>query len=189
MASTPFALPELDAYRSYLIVLALGQISRSLQARLDASDIVQDTLLEAYRKRDQFEGGEDPRQLAGWLRQLLSCNLIDALRTQQREQRDVRREQALQQELDESALGLDQLLAADESSPSQKLEKRFREVRVANAIEALPVHQRDAIVMRYFQKLSLEDIATQLQKTRPAAAGLLKRGLATLRERLSEEDP
>ena len=45
--------PELDAFRPYLTVLARGQIPVSMQARLDASDIVQETLLEAYRKRDQ----------------------------------------------------------------------------------------------------------------------------------------
>ncbi len=188
MDSTPFSLPEMDAYRAYLTLLARGQIPTSMQARLDASDIVQETLLEAYRKRDQFRGGNDPKQLAGWLRKLLSCNLVDALRTQRRGQRDVRREQMLQQAVDESALGLENLLLAQDSTPSQRLENQFRAVQVAQAIEALPEHQRNALVLRYFQKASLEEIAVQLQKSKSAVAGLLKRGLANLREKMLEDD-
>lgn len=181
-------VPNLDAYRPNLTVLARGQIPVSMQARLDASDIVQETLLEAYRKRDQFQGGQEAKQLAGWLRQLLSCNLIDALRTQRRDQRDVRREQMLPQSVDESAMGLDALLIANDSSPSEAVDKRFRALEVARAIEQLPEHQRDAILLRYFQKTTLEEIASHMQKSKPAVAGLLKRGLASLRERLKKED-
>lgn len=180
--------PDLDAFRPYLTVLARGQIPVSMQARLDASDIVQETLLEAYRKRDQFQGGQEARQLAGWLRQLLSCNLIDAFRTQRRDQRDVRREQMLPHSVDESAMGLDALLIANDSSPSEAVDKRFRALEVARAIEQLPDQQRDAIMLRYFQKTTLEEIANHMQKSKPAVAGLLKRGLATLRERLNKED-
>jgi len=188
MDSNPSAIPELNAFRDYLTILARGQIPASMQARLDASDIVQETLLEAHRKRHQFQGGNEPRQLAGWLRQLLSCNLIDALRTQRRDQRDVRREQTIQFNLEESAIGLEQMLVADDTSPSQKFENRFRAMQIAQAIEELPEQQRDAILLRYFQKSSLQDIAEQMQKSTSAAAGLLKRGLASLRDRLQKDD-
>jgi RNA polymerase sigma-70 factor (ECF subfamily) len=61
-------------------------------------------------------------------------------------------------------------------------------LEVARAIEQLPDQQRDAIMLRYFQKTTLEEIANHMQKSKPAVAGLLKRGLATLRERLNKED-
>ena len=179
--------PELNSFRHYLNVLARGQIPISMQARLDASDIVQETLLEAHRKIDQYRGSSEPRQLAVWLRQLLSCNLIDALRSQRREGRDVSREQAIPQSLDESAMGLEQLLIANDSTPSEIVHKRFRALEVANAIEELPEHQRDAIVSRYFHKATLDQIAVQMQKTKPAIAGLLKRGLESLRTRIGED--
>jgi RNA polymerase sigma-70 factor, ECF subfamily len=179
--------PELHFFRDYLSVLARGQIPASMQARLDASDIVQETLLEAHRKIAQYRGGSDPRQLAAWLRQLLSCNLIDALRTQRREGCDVHREQAISNSLDESAMGLDHFLLASDSTPSEIVHKRFRALEVAAAIEELPANQRDAIVSRYFHKATLEQIAEQLQKSKPAIAGLLKRGLESLRSRLRED--
>ena len=187
MDSTPSSLPDLDSYRPYLKLLVRGQIPPSMQSRLDASDIVQETLLEAYRKRQQFQGDGNAGQLASWLRQLLSCNLIDAIRTQQRAQRDVRREQNLRQSLEESAQGLENMLIADDSSPSQKVDNQFQAIRLAAAIEQLPSTQRDAILLRYFQRASLEQIAEQLQTTKTAAAGLLKRGLTKLRERLQED--
>lgn len=180
-------LPDLHSFRDYLSVLARGQIPASMQARLDASDIVQETLLEAHRKMDQYRGSSEPRQLAAWLRQLLSCNLIDALRTQRREGRDVHREQAMSKWLDESAMGLDQFLMANDSTPSEIVHKRFRALEVAAAIEELPASQRDAIVSRYFHKATLEQIAEQMQKSKPAIAGLLKRGLDSLRIRLRED--
>lgn len=188
MDSDPSAIPDLEAFRPYLTVLARGQIPTSMQARLDASDIVQDTLLEAHRKREQYQGGDDPRQLACWLRQVLSYNLIDALRTQHRDQRDVRREQKIQLTLDESAKGLEHILVASDTSPSQQVENRFLAIQVAQAIEGLPEQQRDAILLRYFQKSSLQDIAEQMHKSTAAVAGLLKRGLARLREQLQKDD-
>jgi len=186
MGSKLNSLPDLDAYRGYLLVLASGQIPQSIQARLDASDIVQDTLLEAHRKREQFEGGNDPRQLAGWLRELLSFNLIDAIRTQQRGRRDVRREQGMRISIDESAMGLEHLLVSDETSPSMRADRNAQVLRIANAIETLPEHQRAAILMRYCHQRTLEEVSLKLEKSKSAVAGLLKRGIATLREKLTE---
>jgi RNA polymerase sigma-70 factor (ECF subfamily) len=149
MATTPDSLPDLDAYRSYLVVLARGRIPRSMQARLDASDIVQETLLEAHRKREQFAGGNEQGKLASWLRQLLSFNLMDAMRTQQRGRRDVRLELEMRKSLDESAIGLENLLVADDTSPSIRVDRHAQVLRLANAIETLPEHQQVAILMRY----------------------------------------
>lgn len=179
---------DLDSFRPYLTLLARGQIPAAMQARLDASDIVQETMLEAFRKRDQYRGASDPKQIAGWLRQLLSCNLIDALRAQRRESRDVDREQSIVKSVDESSMGLEHLLTIDQSTPSQIVERRYRALEVAQAIEELPEQQRDAIMYRYFQKSSLEQIAAQMEKSKPAVAGLLKRGLESLRQRLRGAD-
>lgn len=179
---------EFDTFRAYLTLLARGQIPAALQSRLDASDIVQETLLEAYRKREQYRGENEPKQIAGWLRQLLSCNLIDALRAQRRASRDFEREQSIATSLEESSMGLEHLLASDQSTPSQIVEQQYRALLVAQAIEGLPESQRDAITYRYFQRASLEQIAEQMNKSKPAVAGLLKRGLEALRASLRGQD-
>jgi RNA polymerase sigma-70 factor (ECF subfamily) len=72
-----------------------------LQSKIDASDIVQQTMLDAFAKRDQFRGSTDGELLA-WLRQILKNNLADALRDHGRDKRDVWREQPLDLQIDES---------------------------------------------------------------------------------------
>ena len=64
----------LELYRNYLHLLARTQIDLHLQGRLDPSDLVQETLLEAYRDFGQFRGGTEAELLA-WLRRILVHNL------------------------------------------------------------------------------------------------------------------
>lgn len=180
---------KLEDFRDYLTVLARTQIPVSMQARLDASDIVQDTLLEAHRKFDQFRGGQNSRAFAAWLRKLLACNLIDALRGQRCQSRDVRREKSMQASLDQSASGFFMMIPSDQSTPSQIFDRQQQSAWIAKLIESLPAGQRDAVLLRYFQQLSLDQIAERLQKSKSAVAGLLQRGLDSLRQKMvsSEE--
>jgi hypothetical protein len=110
--------PGLDRFRDYLVLLARVQMDARLRAQLNPSDIVQQTLLEAYRQREQFRG-QDDAALAGWLRQILAHNLADAGRALGRARRDVARERSLEAVLEESSVRLHGALAADQSSPSQ----------------------------------------------------------------------
>src|SRR5205807_9711238 len=70
---------RLERYRAYLRLLARLHLDARFQGKLDASDLVQQTLLEAYRSLQQFRGG-DGAELAGWLRQILAHQLAHAQR-------------------------------------------------------------------------------------------------------------
>ena len=177
--------PALERYRSYLLLLARARLDRRLQGKLDASDVVQQTLLEAHRDLAQFRGRSGGEQ-AAWLRQVLARNLANAARDLGRAKRDVNRERSLQAALDESASGLEAWLAAEQSSPSQRAERHERAVRLAEAVAALPEAQREAVVLRHWQGRSLADIASQLGSTPAAVTGLLHRGLKNLRKQLQE---
>ena len=179
--------PSLDRYRSYLHLLASMQLDRRLRGKLDASDVVQQTLLQAHRARPQFRG-ESPGQLAAWLRQILAHNLAHASRDYTRAKRDVTRERSLEASVGASAARLNQWIEAQQSSPSQKAERGEQLLQLAEALDTLPEAQREAIVLHYWQDWSLAEIGTRLDRSPAAVAGLLHRGLKKLRGTLQLSD-
>lgn len=176
---------DIERFRSYLSLLAQMKLDRKLRGKLDPSDVVQQTLLEAHQAIESFRG-DDPAAQAAWLRQILAHNLANAVRDHTRGKRDVRRERTLKNDLDASASQLEHWLADDEPSPSQKMERHERALQLADALTQLPDNQREAILLRHFHGLSLAEIAEQLECSTGAGAGLLQRGLKNLRTTLAE---
>jgi RNA polymerase sigma-70 factor, ECF subfamily len=169
-----------ERFRDYLMILARMHLGASPRGKLDPSDVVQETLLEAHRKRDQFRGHTEA-QMAGWLRKMLAFTLEDAYRALGRAKRDVGRERSLEAELDQSSAHLGAWLVADETSPPEKAERHERAVHLADALAKLPPAQREALVMRHYENRSLADISGHLGRSHAAVAGLLKRGSQELR--------
>jgi RNA polymerase sigma-70 factor, ECF subfamily len=181
-----FAGTDLERYRDYLRLLARMQLNARLRLRVDASDVVQQTLLQAYQALDQFRG-ESPAELAGWLRQILARNLAHQRRDHGRARRDLARERSLQAQLNDSSARLEGWLAAEQSSPSQRAQRSEQLVRLGSALNDLPDGQREAVVLHYWQGWPVADIGQHLGRTPAAVAGLLHRGLTQLREHLGEE--
>jgi RNA polymerase sigma-70 factor (ECF subfamily) len=169
-----------DHFRHYLRLLAGVHLDRRLRGKLDPSDVVQQTLLEAYQKRERFRGQSEAEYL-GWLRQILAHNLADALRAFGQAKRDLARERSLDAALEQSSQNLGRWLAAEQASPSQNAQRHERAVLLANALATLPEAQREAVVLRHWHGWSLAEIARELGRTHEAVAGLLKRGLHQLR--------
>jgi RNA polymerase sigma-70 factor, ECF subfamily len=176
---------DLERFRSYLVLLARLKLDSKLRGKLDASDVVQQTLVEAHEALASFRG-DDLAAQAAWLRQILARNLANAVRDLTRAKRDVRKERSLQAAMDDSASQLEGWLAAEQSSPSQRLERHERALQLAEALAQLPEAQRDAVVLRHFQGLPLARIAEQLHCTPAAVTGLLQRGLKNLRKSLAD---
>jgi RNA polymerase sigma-70 factor (ECF subfamily) len=178
--------PDLEGFRAYLLLLARAGLDPRLQAKLDPSDVVQQTLLEAHKDRADFRG-RSPEELRAWLRQVLARNLANALRDFRRDKRDVAREQAMDRLAAESSARVEAWLAADGSSPSAGLQRQEEAARLAAALAELPEGQREAVVLRHLHGWSLHNIARHLGKSTTAVAGLIHRGLNRLRERLASE--
>jgi RNA polymerase sigma-70 factor (ECF subfamily) len=168
-----------------LLLLARAQLDRRFQARLDASDLVQQSLLEAHACSAQFRGTSSG-ELAAWLRQILARNLANAVRDLGRAKRDARREVSLQQQVENSSARLEVLLAADQSSPSTQADKGEQLLRLASALADLPEDQRQAVELRYLQGCSLAEMGRRLDRSPAAVAGLLHRGMVRLRTLLQE---
>ena len=175
----------LERFRSYLLLLARARLDPMVRGKVGASDVVQQTLLEAHRDLAQFRGRTVAEQ-AAWLRQVLARNLANIVRDLRRDKRDVAREQPLQAALDASAARLEAWLAAEQSSPSQQAERHERAVRLAEALATLPENQREAVVWRHWHGWSLAEIGERLGCTTAAVTGLLHRGLRKLRQQFHD---
>ena len=179
---------SLEDYRGYLVALARIQVATRpwLAAKLDASDIAQETLLKAHAAREQYRGST-PGEMVVWLRKILARTLANELRALGQAKRDVGVERSLEVDLDASSSRLDAWLAADHTSPSGRAERGERLASLASAVEALPSDQREIMLFKHYDKLTLNEIAIKTGRTPAAVAGLLRRGLERLRELLGEE--
>jgi RNA polymerase sigma-70 factor (ECF subfamily) len=176
--------PELlESCRPYLCLLARCRLGRRLQAKLDASDVVQQTLLRAHEKRDQYRG-QSPAELMAWLRQILANQLAQAARCFGTEGRDLAREHAVQADLDASSARLESWLAADQSSPSQCAMRQEQLLLLGRALAELPPEQRRAVELHHFQEMPVAAVAQEMGRSEEAVVGLLYRGLKKLRQLL-----
>ena len=176
----------LEPYGDYLRLLARLQLSPRLHAKLDASDIVQQTLLHDHANRSQFRGRTEAEWLA-WLRAILANALAAAGRRFAAEARDLDREHSLEARLEQSASRLEGLLAADQSSPSERAVRGEELLRLAHAMACLPPDQQRVVELHHLKGLPVAEVAGRMGRTRPAVVGLLFRGLKRLRELLREE--
>lgn len=185
MDPTPENRASLEQWRPYLRTLARMQIESKFHAKIDPSDIVQQTMIEAHRAMKQFRG-ESEQELGGWLRRIMARNLADEIRKFRRVKRDAGLEQSLQAAFDDSSMCLERYLAGDHSSPEQRAIRNEQLLRLATAVESLPDDQRMTVTLHHLQGMSAAEIARQMGKTEVSVAGLLRRGLKRLRELMSE---
>jgi RNA polymerase sigma-70 factor (ECF subfamily) len=172
----------LEGYRAYLVLLARTPIGRRLQGKADPEDLVQETLLQAYRCRVQFQGRTEA-ELLGWLRAILASRVEKLLRRYLgTERRDVRLERAWAEELEQSSCVLDGGLLARGSSPSHQAARREQGVLLAQALAQLPVQYREVLILRHVEQCTFPEIAERLGKTKNAVEKLWKRALACLQD-------
>jgi RNA polymerase sigma-70 factor (ECF subfamily) len=174
----------LDAYRNYLKLLAGLHIDRCLQGKVDPSDLVQETFLEAHRDFGQFRGVTE-KELIGWLRQILVSNFANLVRHYRgTRRRDIRLERELALEMEHSFAVLDRGLFAREVSPSQQAARREQAVLLADALSRLPEDYRRAIILRHLEALSFAEVADRMGRSVDSVKKLWARALARLRDSL-----
>lgn len=176
----PAESPDLDRFRPALILWAKCQMPAWLRGKFDPEDLVQQTLQEAHAAREKFDGRSDLEAL-GYLRRALSNNLIDAARKFARTAADVSPD-----DLAHSSVRLADWLAADHTSPSERVERAEQFERLAGALSELPDAQRIAVEMRYLQKLKLSEIARLMNRSEGAVSQLLHRAVTALRGVLTD---
>ena len=183
MDSSEMVSVELDRFRGFLRLLARTQLPRKLRGKLDPSDIVQQTLLEAHKARESFRG-QTAREQAGWLRTILAHTLANTIRGFGREKRDVAKELPLDGPLRLTAMRLESWLVAQQSTPSRHVTREEETLSLAEAVASLPEDQQDAILLRHCEGLTLQRIGEELGVSESTATRLIRCGLESLREKL-----
>ncbi|HZW32751.1 MAG TPA: sigma-70 family RNA polymerase sigma factor [Isosphaeraceae bacterium] len=171
----------LSRYRNYARLLARTLIGTTLRLRLDPSDLVQETFLEAHRDFSRFAGSTE-RELLAWLRRILARNLADQARRQKAGLRDHRRQVSLEAILDRSSARMQHALAAVIASPSAAASQREQAVLLADALAGLPPDYREVIILRNIERLRFEEVAARMGRSAGAVRMLWTRAL----ERLSK---
>lgn len=177
----------LDGYRRYLKLLASLQIDDAQQAKIDPSDLVQETFLNAHREFAAFRGTTE-RELMHWLRRILAARLVDQVhRRYGRQKRDLSLERSLNVQLEQSSQALDRNLVADCASPSQSVARREQAVVLADALDQLPGEYREVLVLRHLKGHKFSQVALRMGRTEGSVHQLWARALAHLRRLIGEE--
>ena len=159
------------------------KVSPNYQGKFDESDLIQQTLVEAHENRDAFRGKSEA-ELTGWLQRMLSRNFLDAVRRLRSQKRNIAIEQQTRRRSDLSGDGSKIQLTAEHTSPSGKAMLQEDLLRMKNAIGLLPDAQREALTLHHLQGMTLAEVSSRMNRTAPAIAGLLHRGLQALKREM-----
>lgn len=172
-----------ERYRDYLRLLARLQFGMLLRAKLDPSDVVQQTLLKAHQHREQCRGETDGERRA-WLRRILAHTMADAVRAHAGAKRDMHLVRALCTGVEATSARLESWLAAPGPTPSEQLAHAEQLAQLAAAVATLPDEQREAVELHHLHGLPVAAVAAMMNRTVDSVAGLLRRGLQGLRGQL-----
>jgi RNA polymerase sigma-70 factor (ECF subfamily) len=169
-----------ERFRAYLRLLAGLQLPKRLHRLLSASDMAQETILKAHKKRAQFRGQTEAEYRA-WLRRILANTIADAAGV---------KEPDVLRALEQSSAHVEHWVVAVRPSLLEEVERAEQLLRLAEGLLQLSDDERTAVEMRYLQepRCPLPEIAKRLGRpTAKAVAGLLARGLEKLRGLLHEK--
>jgi len=176
-----------EACRSYLGLIARAQVESWLRARVDASDLVQETMLEAHRDFGRFQGSGQHEWLA-WLRRILAHNAADFVRHYRgAAKRQVFREIRFRDSRDTDAGPGAPEPAAAGSTPSQELQRRDDQLFVAAGLAELPPDYQEVILLRNLERLPFDEVARRMDRSRPAVQMLWMRAIRKLRDIVGEQ--
>ena len=178
----------LEGCRQYLLMIANEVIGTELQAKLGASDLVQDTFLEAQRHLGSFRG-HTRAELRAWLRRILECRLANIRRSYlATEKRAAMREVTLNEIVGKSGVQIDTLECKSPSPSNSALRSEWARA-VDEALARMPVHYRQAVSWRHHDQLSWDEIGRRMSCTADAARKVWTRAIQQLRRELGNLEP
>jgi RNA polymerase sigma-70 factor (ECF subfamily) len=177
-----------EVCRNYVTIVARAQVESWLQAKFDPSDLVQQTMLEAYRGFGGFHGATGAEWMV-WLRRILARNAIDLARHYgATDKRQVRREASLSAPAGAESEARPFEPVDRQDSPSQQLLLHERELLLADALSRLDADYREVILLRNLQGLPFDEVAQRMERSRPAVQMLWMRAIRKLQETMTSAE-
>lgn len=178
----------LQMYRVRLQRMVSSRLDSRLSGRLDASDVVQDVLLSASAKLSVY-AKEQAVPFYVWLRQIALDQLAEVYRRHVRvEKRSVTRETAnVLPVSDDSVDLLTAHLTSKGPTPSEDVQRRERRGRTRDALEKLKPEDRELLLMRYVEHMSMAEIGAQLSLSLTATKSRHLRALEKMAGLLGDE--
>lgn len=175
----------MELHRAYLRILAAQEIGRQLQGKVGASDVVQETFLDAHRQFCRFEGTR-VYQFEKWLRTILAGTVANTVRHYLGTQaRNPQLEREMLVRFDQSTFGLSQMAVDPQSSPSQHFERMELGGMIAQSLGQLPQDYQDVLTLRHLEGLTFPQIALRMQRSVDSVEKLWLRGITKLRRQFS----
>ncbi len=169
----------LEKFRPYLKILAQGKLLRRSKARFDESDIAQKVILAAHENRNKWDG-DSVEPLKAWLRTILNNILINELKHDGQQKRDINKEI----QLDNTDLSIKQLVTSLADSPSERFHAEELGLIIDQIIDELPRDQKVAFILIRLEQEPSETVAKLLERSPEAVGGLLRRAMSTLKEKI-----
>jgi RNA polymerase sigma-70 factor, ECF subfamily len=175
------SLDDMEACYAYVNLLARASAYRCFQIKLDPEDLAHEAFIRVQAKWQQLRSS-NPVAIKAWLRSVVSSVLHDLADKAWAGKRDIGKEQSLDAALAESSARVEAFLPANASTPSKAAVRHERAMTLAQALGRLPEDQRLAIELHHLSGFSLDETAQRMDRSFTSVAGLLRRGLKTLRE-------
>jgi RNA polymerase sigma-70 factor (ECF subfamily) len=173
----------MEPFRQFLLMVAERELGQDLKVKEGASDLVQETLLEAHQHFGQF-AGRSQDEFRAWLRRMLRHRVsYTARRYRKAGKRRLGRERSIG--ATDSSQGLADWLAGDSTSPSGRAVRGEEEAAVLAALDRLPERMRQAIIWKHREDCSFEEIGRRLGRSDVAARRLWVRAIEKLRQELN----
>lgn len=166
----------LDGFRPYLWVIAHHDIDLPMQAKVGGSDLVQESLINAYRRFDDFTG-ESRDELQAWLAHILRNVVANQRRRYNADRRQLSRESPLEAN---SSVRQRNELADGGETPSQLAGRRETGRLVRQAVAQLPAHYQEILRLRSEERRPFEEIARLIGRSPDGARMLWGRAIRKL---------
>lgn len=176
----------LDRLRPFLLAVAQRELGSDMAAKVGASDIVQETIIEAQRDFAQFRG-QSKKELRAWLKRIVLNNVKNTRRHLSAAKRSPRQGRELSLDRD-SAAGLAGVVAAPGRTPSSLASQDEILARLPQAMASLPPADREVIELYHGTGLTFRDVADRLGCSADAARMRWYRALDRLKTLLSFDD-